>query len=73
MPTVLVTGANGFLGSWIVRTLIEHGYYVRGTVRTSNKGEMIRESLGGLSDRFEYVVVEDVLKVSASEWGDWVP
>ncbi|KAG8368953.1 hypothetical protein BUALT_Bualt15G0099900 [Buddleja alternifolia] len=25
-PAVCVTGANGFIGSWIVKTLIEHGY-----------------------------------------------
>ncbi|VDB97971.1 unnamed protein product [Peniophora sp. CBMAI 1063] len=62
---VLVTGANGFLGAWIVRTLLEHGYSVRGTVRTADKGETIRGSLGERGDRFEYVVVEDVLKEGA--------
>ncbi|GFP80430.1 cinnamoyl-coa reductase 1 [Phtheirospermum japonicum] len=25
-PPVCVTGANGFIGSWIVKTLLEHGY-----------------------------------------------
>lgn len=23
---ILVTGANGFIGSWVVRTLLAHGY-----------------------------------------------
>ncbi|BBN19106.1 cinnamoyl-CoA reductase [Marchantia polymorpha subsp. ruderalis] len=31
--TVAVTGANGFLASWVVKLLLERGYNVRGTVR----------------------------------------
>nr|AGS57528.1 cinnamyl alcohol dehydrogenase 1 [Plagiochasma appendiculatum] len=31
--TVVVTGANGFIASWIVKLLLERGYTVRGTVR----------------------------------------
>ncbi len=31
--TVVVTGASGFLGSQIVKELLDHGYTVRGTVR----------------------------------------
>ena len=69
MPSVpapakaLVTGCNGYLGAWLLRILIEHGYHVRGTVRTAAKGEVVRRALGELEDRLEYIVVEDVLKV----------
>jgi uncharacterized protein YbjT (DUF2867 family) len=28
-----VTGAGGYIGSWIVKLLLEKGYAVRGTVR----------------------------------------
>ncbi|XP_054802261.1 dihydroflavonol 4-reductase-like [Prosopis cineraria] len=31
--TVCVTGAAGFIGSWLVMRLLEHGYTVRATVR----------------------------------------
>jgi dihydroflavonol-4-reductase len=31
---VVVTGASGFIGSWIVRCLLDDGYTVRGTVRS---------------------------------------
>jgi len=31
--TVAVTGASGYLGSWIVRTALDRGHSVRGTVR----------------------------------------
>lgn len=30
---VAVTGASGYIGSWTVRDLLEHGYGVRACVR----------------------------------------
>ena len=62
---VLVSGANGYIAMWVVRTLLERGFTVRGTVRTEEKGKyMIEyfESLG-YGDRFEVVVVDDIVKV----------
>jgi nucleoside-diphosphate-sugar epimerase len=32
--TVCVTGASGFIASWLVKLLLERGYTVRGTVRS---------------------------------------
>lgn len=32
--TVCVTGANGFIASWLVAQLLDQGYTVRGTVRS---------------------------------------
>ena len=31
--SVCVTGASGFIGSWLVMRLLQKGYYVRATVR----------------------------------------
>lgn len=31
--TVCVTGAAGFIGSWLIMRLLEQGYVVRATVR----------------------------------------
>lgn len=34
---ILVTGANGYVGSVVVKTFLDHGYKVRGTVRSASK------------------------------------
>lgn len=73
MPSVLapakalVTGSNGYVGTWLVHTLLEHGYSVRGTVRTTAKGDALKASLGLLATKFEYSIVDDVLKVCFSQ------
>ena len=46
---VLVTGASGYMGSWIVRRLLEEGHTVRGTVRDPDK-ESGLEHLHKLAD-----------------------
>lgn len=39
--TVLVSGASGYIGAHVVKTLLDRGYSVRGTVRsTSNKSKI---------------------------------
>lgn len=39
--TVLVSGASGYIGAHVVKTLLDRGYSVRGTVRsTSNKNKI---------------------------------
>jgi uncharacterized protein YbjT (DUF2867 family) len=40
MTTVLVTGANGFVGNNIVTNLLKKGYTVRGQVRNREKAEL---------------------------------
>jgi nucleoside-diphosphate-sugar epimerase len=37
MKTILVTGGTGYLGSWVVKQLLEKGYTVRLTVRSKRK------------------------------------
>ncbi|CAM6022965.1 unnamed protein product, partial [Sphagnum balticum] len=53
--TVCVTGAGGFIGSWIVKTLLDHGYTVRGTVRNLENSKHLLE-LPGASDRLKLFV-----------------
>ena len=54
---VLVTGANGFIGSQIIRQLLEAGYRVRGTVRDPARvtAEGHLGVLPGASDRLELI------------------
>ena len=61
---VLVSGANGYIAMWIVRTLLERGFTVRGTFRTEDKGKFLIEYFKslGYGDKFE-VVVDDIVKV----------
>ncbi|THU84024.1 D-lactaldehyde dehydrogenase [Dendrothele bispora CBS 962.96] len=66
MPTispgnkVLVTGANGFIAVWIVRTLLERGYVVRGSVRSEEKGRFLKDLFKDYGERFEIVIVRDI-------------
>ncbi|CAM6045506.1 unnamed protein product, partial [Sphagnum compactum] len=55
--TVCVTGAGGFIGSWIVKTLLDHGYTVRGTVRNLENSKHLLE-LPGASYRLKLFVAE---------------
>jgi len=61
---VLVSGANGYIGMWVVRTLLEQGYTVRGAVRSAEKGKRLRDHFHSYGDKVELTVVEeDITKV----------
>ncbi|WVQ82612.1 hypothetical protein IAT38_004743 [Cryptococcus sp. DSM 104549] len=67
MPTiekndlVLVTGASGFIAAHTAREFLKQGFRVRGTVRSREKGEYLRNLFEGLG-QFEYVIVDDITK-----------
>ena len=61
---VLVTGANGYIAVWIVKSLLEAGFAVRGTVRSESKAAHLRSLFRSSGDKFETVVVPDITKVS---------
>ena len=44
MKKVLVTGATGFLGKYVVEELVEHGYQVRAFGRNSQVGQSLEDS-----------------------------
>ncbi|KAJ6595879.1 hypothetical protein DFH09DRAFT_1135874 [Mycena vulgaris] len=63
---VLVSGANGFIAVWVLQTLLEKGYSVRGTVRSASKAAhldgLFKEKYPG---KWEWVVVADITKEDA--------
>lgn len=61
--TVCVTGASGFIASWLVKLLLERGYTVIGTVRDPEKSKHLLE-LDGASEHLK-LVEADLLKPGA--------
>ncbi|UZJ55519.1 hypothetical protein CBS101457_004839 [Exobasidium rhododendri] len=59
---ILVTGGSGFLAIHIVQQLLDRGHRVRATVRSDAKGEYLKKVFHKHTDKFEYVIAEDVEK-----------
>ncbi|KAG0603510.1 hypothetical protein M758_10G098900 [Ceratodon purpureus] len=55
--TVCVTGAGGFIASWVVKLLLEKGYNVKGTVRSPEKSQHLL-ALDGAHDRLRLVAAD---------------
>ncbi|KAG5641705.1 hypothetical protein DXG03_004409 [Asterophora parasitica] len=68
MPTitpgdkVLVSGANGFIATWVVRKFLEKGYAVRGTVRSADKSKFLQDSFKSYGDKFEEGAFDEAVK-----------
>jgi NmrA-like family len=62
---VLVSGANGYLATWVVKKALEAQYSVRATVRSLTKSAFLKDKFAHYGDRFELVVVEDITKDGA--------
>lgn len=56
--TVVVTGVSGYLGLHVAKALLEHGYGVRGTVRSSSKEPGVRKALATDSDQLSFAVCD---------------
>ncbi|POY71341.1 hypothetical protein BMF94_5653 [Rhodotorula taiwanensis] len=58
--TVLVTGASGFLASYVIDAFLAAGWNVRGTVRDPAKADHIRGRYRSHADRLQLVQVKDI-------------
>ncbi len=62
MANVLVTGANGFLGSWVVKILLQQGHQVKSLVR---QGSDLSE-LQGIKTDLVYGDVTDIVSLQSA-------
>lgn len=63
--TVLITGASGFVATHVVKAFLEHGYQVRGTVRSEQSAVNVRKNFLKYSDRLSFTIVEDMAQPGA--------
>ncbi|KAI9672906.1 MAG: methylglyoxal reductase (NADPH-dependent) gre2 [Trizodia sp. TS-e1964] len=59
-PRVLLTGANGFVGSHILDQLLLNGYSVRSVVRSQAKADQVRSDFPSAKDKLDFAVVPDI-------------
>lgn len=62
---ILVTGANGYIGTWIIDRLLRQGYSVRAAVRSEDKGVHIKQTFSSYGDKLEVVAVGEITEVCA--------
>lgn len=62
---MLLTGATGFIASYILGILLDHGYHVICTVRSVEKAQWLVDTYKSKQGQFEFAVVEDIAKDGA--------
>jgi dihydroflavonol-4-reductase len=69
---VLVTGASGFLAIHCIVQLLEQGYYVRGTLRTSTREDEVRAAVRRYVNADEKLSFVNVDLLQDTDWQDAV-
>ncbi len=66
---ILLTGASGFVAAHVLNSLLQHGYKVRGTVRSEATADKVRKThshlLKGDASRLTFAIVPDVAATGA--------
>lgn len=55
-----MTGGSGFIGSWILKELLERGFNVRAAVRSGSKEAYLKNLFKDHLETLEFVIVEDI-------------
>ncbi|KAI0061159.1 D-lactaldehyde dehydrogenase [Artomyces pyxidatus] len=63
--TILVTGASGFIGAWVVKYLVEQGFSVQIAVRNDRQGEFIENRFPEYKGKVSHINVPDIEKDGA--------
>ncbi|MFD3477116.1 SDR family oxidoreductase [Streptomyces sp. NPDC058695] len=66
---VLVTGGSGYVGSHVVKRLLDEGFPVRTTVRSMNRADDVRAMVGPRAERLEFAQAN---LTDDAGWGDAV-
>ncbi|TXT08613.1 hypothetical protein VHUM_02741 [Vanrija humicola] len=62
---VLVSGASGYIATQTVKDLLDAGFPVRGTVRSADKGDYLKNLFKDSAVPFDYVIVKDIAEAGA--------
>ncbi|THG94295.1 hypothetical protein EW026_g7151 [Hermanssonia centrifuga] len=62
---ILVTGANGYIGLWVVDALLKQNYSVRSAVRSASKAAELQTLFGSYGTKHETAIVEDITSPGA--------
>jgi nucleoside-diphosphate-sugar epimerase len=62
---ILLTGANGFVGSHILDQLLTHGHSVRAVVRSQPKASQILADFPSYGSRLDFGIVPDIASPGA--------
>ena|ERR1700761_9764317 len=66
MPHTLVTGANSFVAAHVIKTLVDAGHTVTGSVRRASAGEAVLEEHPEWAGKLDFVEIQDY-----AETGIW--
>ncbi|KZV96845.1 NAD(P)-binding protein, partial [Exidia glandulosa HHB12029] len=64
---VLLTGASGFVASHILKALLDSGYWVRCTVRSTSKATSIEKQYADKAAQLDFAIVEDIAAPNAHD------
>ncbi|EJD39222.1 putative cinnamoyl-CoA reductase [Auricularia subglabra TFB-10046 SS5] len=62
---VLLTGASGFVAAHVLHSLLEHGFWVRCTVRSQSKASAIAAQYPGHAAQLDFAIVPDISEPGA--------
>ena len=63
-PKVLITGTSGFIGQWVLQTVLDRGYDARVVVRSEAKAKGLKDFLSpNYQTQLDFAFIRDFSKV----------